>query len=101
MSTHQMNFIITAALIEYFFSNKFLCELNIFLFQDYIFKQFKNEIYDLCLDLYGCRVIQCILIHGTVEHRSKICMEITRPPGLMNLIQHRYGNYVIQHALRM
>lgn len=57
-----------------------------------------NEIFSLCFDLYGCRVIQFILAHGTNAHRAFIFGEICSNPRLM--IQDRYGNYVIQRALR-
>lgn len=67
--------------------------------QDYLFRQLEPRLADLCLDLYGCRVIQCILQHGTVVHRTTIFAGLRS--RAMSLIQDRYGNYVIQHALRM
>lgn len=74
----------------------------VFFFQDHLFHQFQNHIYELCLDLYGCRVIQCILIHGSPIHRNAIFNEIYQhSDALLRLIQDRYGNYVIQHAIRM
>ncbi|XP_055307464.1 pumilio homolog 2-like [Sitodiplosis mosellana] len=69
--------------------------------QDYLFEQLKFQIFDLCLDLYGCRVIQCVLIKGTSNHRRDIFHELVKNPlQLMRLIQDRYGNYVIQHAVQ-
>lgn len=71
-------------------------------FQDYLFATLKSGIPDLCFDLYGCRVIQCILINGTHYHRSQIFNTIRNSDiELLNMIQDRYGNYVIQHAIRM
>lgn len=62
----------------------------------------KNEIFKLCLDSYGAHVIKTILIHGSEDHRSQIFIAIsTAAFGFFRLIQNQYGNFVIQHALRM
>lgn len=51
----------------------------------------------LSYHLQGCRVIQCILTHGTVEHQMCIFNQILGDP--LPMIQDRCGNYVIQSAI--
>lgn len=63
-----------------------------------VFAHFIGNIFDMSLDLYGCRVIQCIFERGTPNQRQQIFEEISGNPR--HLIEHRYGNYVIQFALR-
>lgn len=70
-----------------------------FSIQNFIFTQIQPHLRELSRDLYGCRVIQCILEHGTGEHRSAIFNELFK--DRLTLIDDHYGNYVIQHALRM
>lgn len=74
---------------------------NLFEFQELILNRIGNQIATLSLDENGSFVISCILIHGTAEHRSTIYREITRQSVLENLIQQRYGTYVIRNAIRM
>ncbi|XP_055317730.1 uncharacterized protein LOC129576533 [Sitodiplosis mosellana] len=69
--------------------------------QDYLFDRVRNQIIELCLDSYGCHVVQCIFANGSPNHRSGIFNAITgNEYVLLELIQHPYGNYVVQHAIR-
>lgn len=48
---------------------------------------------------YGCRVIQRILEHCTGVQKSAILDEIRKCSS--TLIQDQYGNYVIQHVMKV
>jgi pumilio RNA-binding family len=48
---------------------------------------------------YGCRVIQRILEHCTGAQKSAILDEIRKSSS--TLIQDQYGNYVIQHVMKV
>ncbi|XP_031630338.1 pumilio homolog 2-like [Contarinia nasturtii] len=65
--------------------------------QEFLFRQIRGRIYELCMNLYGCRVIQCILKKGALAHRMEIFNEIF--PHSMDLVTHRYGNYVMQNTI--
>lgn len=56
------------------------------------------HVMELSYDLHGCRVVQCILEHGTDLIRTNVFNQIE--PNLLAVIQHRCGNYVIQSAIR-
>lgn len=56
------------------------------------------HVMELSYDVHGCRVIQCILEHGTDLIRTNVFNQIE--PNLLAVIQHRCGNYVIQSAIR-
>lgn len=77
---------------------KRLFNFCLFAMQNFLFGHINGQVPELCFNLYGCRVIQCILECGTVTHRSAIFNSLMMDP--MPLIQDRYGNYVIQYALR-
>ena len=53
--------------------------------------------YALSTHPYGCRVIQRILEHCTIDQTSPILGELHEHTE--RLIQDQYGNYVIQHVL--
>jgi pumilio RNA-binding family len=57
----------------------------------------KQNIYVLSTHPYGCRVIQRILEHCTVDQTQPILDELHDQAE--SLIQDQYGNYVIQHVL--
>lgn len=65
--------------------------------QDLLFNQLKDQMYVLCKDLYGCRVIQCILTNGSVIHKNVIFEAVIQAP--MDFTTDRYGNYVVQHVI--
>lgn len=48
---------------------------------------------------YGCRVIQRILEHCTGAQKNAILDEIRKCSS--TLIQDQYGNYVIQHVMKV
>lgn len=76
----------------------FLFSFN-FRAQDVIFQRIQPHVMEMCVHLYGCRVIQCILQHGSVPHRNNIFEDIWRNPH--SVISNRYGNYVVQHLASM
>lgn len=57
-----------------------------------------KHVTELIYNVHGCRVIQCILEHGSDQHRMMIFNEIG--PQLLQMVQDRWGNYVIQTAIR-
>ena len=67
--------------------------------QDVLFQRMSMHVKEMCFHLYGCRVIQCILQHGTVLHRNHVFDEIWNDPQAV--ILNRYGNYVVQNLASM
>lgn len=67
--------------------------------QNWIFNQLSDQIEALCKNLYGCRVIQCILSNGSDYHRDRIFNVIATNP--MEFVKDRCANYVIQHIFRL
>ena len=68
---------------------------------DIIIEEITNSITDLVIHPYGCRVVQRLIEHCFGEQKTKVLDCIfndndTLPQLLMN---HEYGNYVIQRAL--
>ena len=68
---------------------------------DIIIEEIINSINDLVVHPYGCRVVQRLIEHCFGEQKTKVLDCIfndndTLPQLLMN---HEYGNYVIQRAL--
>jgi len=63
----------------------------------FIIDAFKGQVYALSTHPYGCRVIQRILEHCTIEQTTLILSELHEHTE--RLIQDQYGNYVIQHVL--
>ena len=60
----------------------------------FIVEAFRSQVYSLSTHPYGCRVIQRILEHCTVDQTKPLLDELhehTEP-----LVQDQYGNYVIQ-----
>ena len=55
------------------------------------------QVFSLSTHPYGCRVIQRILEHCTLEQTTLILDELHS--SIDPLLQDQYGNYVIQHVL--
>ncbi len=55
------------------------------------------QVFALSTHPYGCRVIQRILEHCTLEQTAPIQEELHAQTE--RLVQDQYGNYVIQHVL--
>lgn len=53
----------------------------------------------ICQNVFGRRLIQCVLEYGNVEKRSQIYDKINE--SLMSLLQDRHGNYVVQSLIGM
>lgn len=51
----------------------------------------------LCQNVFGRRVVQCVLQYGTVEVRTQIHDKIMENP--ISLLLHHHGNYVIQSLI--
>lgn len=56
-----------------------------------------GHVIDLSYHLHGCRVVQSILMYGTVVAQVSVFKQIK--DCLLELIQDRCGNYVIQSAI--
>lgn len=84
-----MHYHVVAA-INIFFS---IC----FFEKDWLFEHVQDQLYILCKDLYGCRVIQCILASGSVTHKDEVFQVVLQNPE--SYITDRYGNYVVQHII--
>ncbi|KAI8497426.1 Pumilio 2 [Branchiostoma belcheri] len=63
----------------------------------FIIDAFRGQVFALSTHPYGCRVIQRILEHCTVEQTIPILEELHE--NTERLVQDQYGNYVIQHVL--
>jgi len=63
----------------------------------FIIDAFKGQVFALSTHPYGCRVIQRILEHCTIEQTMPILDELHSQTE--RLVQDQYGNYVIQHVL--
>jgi pumilio RNA-binding family len=60
-------------------------------------REFILQVYNLSTHPYGCRVIQRILEHCTLEQTTLVLGEIHDQTE--RLVMDQYGNYVIQHVL--
>ncbi len=60
----------------------------------YIVDSFHGQVFSLSTHPYGCRVIQRILEHCTVEQTKPLLDELHEHTE--SLVQDQYGNYVIQ-----
>ena len=60
----------------------------------YIVDSFHSQVFSLSTHPYGCRVIQRILEHCTVEQTKPLLDELHEHTE--SLVQDQYGNYVIQ-----
>lgn len=59
----------------------------------------QENVIQLCRNVYGSRVIQCILQHGDTVSRAHIHEKINE--NLMLLMEDHHGNYVIQTLMGM
>lgn len=69
----------------------------LFFQKDWLFEHVRDQLYNLCKDLYGCRVIQCVLASGSVTHKDEVFQVVLQDPE--SYITDRYGNYVVQHII--
>ena len=58
---------------------------------------FKGQVQSLATHAYGCRVIQRILEHCSLEQTMPVLQELLH--HIHDLVQDQYGNYVIQVCL--
>ena len=52
----------------------------------------------LAVEHYACRVIQCIIEHGSADQVTRIVDELA--PETEQLSQDQYGHHVIEHVLK-
>jgi len=66
---------------------------------DIIVDEVTASIKDLAIHPYGCRVVQRLIEHSVDTHRTKV-LDCISNQGLSGpLINHEYGNYVVQRML--
>lgn len=82
-------------LIKLFTSHVFSCKKEL----DFILFEFADTIALECGHQYSCRVFQEILLYGTILQKQMILYHVQ--PETCDIATDRYGNYVIQSALRM
>ena len=59
--------------------------------------QLKGEIISMCQNVYGCRVVQRLLMYANAGIKAKIIEAVLRDV-VANAVD-TYSNYVIQHIL--
>ena len=66
---------------------------------DIIIDEVASSLQDFTAHKYGCRVVQRLIEHCRDEQREKILDCISNEDLSSSLINHEYGNYVIQCVL--
>lgn len=66
---------------------------------DMIILEVTNNIKDLALHPYGCRVVQRLIENCTGAQKTHVLDSILKDSLLSMLINHEYGNYVVQRML--
>jgi len=71
-----------------------------YIIKNLIMSSFQNNVTDLARDIFGCRIVQKLLVSkiGKEERDNIVSKHIL--PHIKNLCQHEFGNYVIQHIMQ-
>jgi len=77
------------------------CAANSLLFDslDIIISEVTTNIKDLAVHPYGCRVVQRLIEHCTGAQKTQVLDSILEEGLPSMLINHEYGNYVVQRML--
>lgn len=73
--------------------------LCIFSLQDFIFNKMRDNLNGVFKEMYGSYVIECILTNGSAAHKNHIANVVLEVPLLLDLIDHCYANYIVQHII--
>jgi len=66
---------------------------------DIIVDEVTSSIKDLTIHPYGCRVVQRLIEHSVDPHKTKVLDCIVSEGLFSTLINHEYGNYVVQRVI--